>query len=94
MEIIKQNETFNLKETTDAYEMAGSVSRDVHGSLNININVTRLNGDRVGDCYYNKYANAEHVNLSISSSEDNREELVAYANTVIAYVLEYFESNL
>lgn len=94
MEIVKQNETFTLKDTTDAYEMTGTANRDVSGSMNVSINVNRIGGERVGDCYYNKYAEMGNVNFNVSSSEDNREELIAYADTVIDSVLEYFKVTL
>lgn len=94
MEIIRQNETFNLKDTTEVYEMNGSASRETSGAINININVNRLGGDRVGDCYYSKFSDADNVHFSVNCVEENREELSVYADTVIDSVLEYFKSNI
>ena len=94
MEIVKQNETFTLKETTEAYEMTGTTNREISGAINVSINVNRIGGERVGDCYYTKYAEMGNVNFNVSSSEENREELIAYANTVIDSVLEYFKATL
>lgn len=94
MEIAKQNETFILKDTTEAYEMTGTANREISGAINVSINVNRIGGERVGDCYYNKYAEMGNVNFTVSSAEENREELVAYADTVIDSVLEYFKATL
>ena len=93
MEITKQNETFNLKETTDVYEMNGTVSREALGGMNMNINVSRIGGDRLGDCFYNRYSDNANVHFSMNCSEENRIELATYATTVIDSVLEYFEAN-
>ena len=94
MEIAKQNETFILKDTTEAYEMTGTANREISGAINVSINVNRIGGERVGDCYYNKYAEMGNVNFTVSSAEEDREELVAYADTVIDSVLEYFKATL
>jgi hypothetical protein len=93
MEITKQNETFNLKDTTELYEMSGSASRDAAGSINIHINVNSVDGNRVGDCNYNKYGENETVNFSVSSSEENREALAVYGDTVVDSVLEYLKAS-
>lgn len=92
MEILKQNETFTLKDTTDVYEMNGNVSRDFMGTLNVNFSVTNLEGERVGDCYYNKYTDADTIHFDINCPESNRKALTAYAESVIDSVLEYIES--
>ena len=93
MEITKQNETFNLKDTTELYELSGSVSRDASGSINIHINVNSVDGNHVGDCNYNKYGENETVNFSVSSSEENREALAVYGDTVVDSVLEYLKAS-
>lgn len=92
MEIIKQNESFILKETTEAFEMNGNVNHDVSGSLSLHFNVNNLNGERVGDCHYSKYVEAGDVNFGVNCSEENRDNLIAYADTVVDSVLEYFKN--
>ena len=92
MEITKQNESFNLKETTAQFEMNGSASREVSGSLNIHFNVNKVGGERLGDCHYNKYGEAGDINFGINCSEENRDELTAYADTVIDAVLAYLQT--
>lgn len=93
MEIIKQTETFNLVDTTDAFTMSGNATKEASGALNIYFNVNKVSGETVGNCHYNKYAESESVQFSVNCSEENRDELTVYADTVIDYVLEYFKAN-
>lgn len=91
MEIIKQNETFNLEDTTDKFEMQGNVSVEVSGSLSIHFNVKNLSGERIGDCYYHNHDRSKGINLGISCSEEHREDLSAYVDYVIDSILTHFE---
>ena len=92
MEIVKQNESFNVKDANDTFEMNGSISREVSGSLNLYFNVSRVGGEHVGDCHYNKYGENSNVNFGVNCAEENRDELTAYADTVVDSVLEYFKN--
>lgn len=91
MEIIKQNESFTLKDTTETFEMIGSANREVSGSLNLHFNVNKVGGERVGEGHYNKYGETSDVNFGVNCSEENRDELLAYADTVVDSVLAYFK---
>lgn len=93
MEIIKQTETFKLVDTTDAFEMSGNATREASGALNVYFSVNKVSGEAVGNCNYNKYAESETVQFGVNCPEENRDELTAYADTVIDYVLEYFKAN-
>ena len=93
MEITKQNESFNLKDNNGVFEMNGSASREVSGSLNIHFNVSKVGGEHVGDCHYNKYGESNNVNFGINCAEENRDEFAAYADSVIDTVLEYFKNS-
>ena len=93
MEIIKQNETFNVKDSNEKFEMSGSVSRDISLSLNIYFNVNHLEGNRVGEVRYNKYVESGDVNFGVTCSEANRDELSAYADATVDYILEYLNGS-
>ena len=93
MKITKQNENFNLTDTTDLYETNGSMTCDVNGSLNIHFHVNRVGGETVGDCHYNKYGESSNVNFGLNCAEENRDELAAYADTLIDQALEFVNSN-
>lgn len=92
MEITKQNESFSLTDTTDVYSVNGNISKDVNGTLNVWLNVNTLEGERVGDCNYNKYQENSDVNFGLNCREEVREELAAYANTAIASILADFST--
>lgn len=92
MKITKQNETFNLTDATEVFVMEGDINRDNSGTLNIHFNVNTVDGDVVGDCHYNKYGDATTVNFGVNCSEENREALTVYADTVIDSILEHFKS--
>lgn len=94
MEITKQNENFTLTETTEVYEIRGSISRDGAGSLNIHFNISKLDGDHVGDAHYNSYAENDRVNFGVTCAEEIREEITACADTVIDSVINHFKSNI
>ena len=92
MEIIKQNESFILKDNNGTFEMNGNVSREVSGSLSLHINVSNLSGERIGDCHYNKYGESNEVNFGVNCSEEHRDTLTAYADTIVDSVLDYFKT--
>lgn len=92
MEIIKQNESFVLTDTTDVYVMNGNVNREASGTINVYFNVNTVGDEYVGDCHYSAYPENNTVNFGVNCSETNRDELTAYADTVIDSVLEYFNT--
>lgn len=92
MEIVKNSESFNLKDTTELFEMDGCVNQDVSGSLNIHFNITFNNGEFMGDCYYNKYKESNTINFNLNCSEEHRDTLTTYANSVIKFVLNSFKT--
>ena len=93
MEIIKKSENFNLKDTTEVFEMNGNFSYDTSGTLIVHFNVKNLDGSYVGDCQYNAYGESNNVSFTVSCSEPNRDALTAYANTIISAVIEHCKTN-
>lgn len=93
MNITKQSETFVFADSTEAFEMRGCVTSKTNETLNLHLNVTRVGGDRMGDCSYSKYCESDSVNFNVICSEENCDELTTYANTVISTVLEYLKSS-
>lgn len=92
MQITKQNETFNFKDTTDLYETTGNINREETGSLNIHFTVNKIGGDYLGDCHYNKYSDNGNVNFGVNTAEEHRDELTTYADSVIDYLLNHFNT--
>lgn len=94
IEITKQNETFQLKESTDnGWAMSGSASKEVSGSYSINFSVTKPGelSEYIGDCNYYKPSEDGQVSISYTVSEQNRDALVAYSDTVLDAVLAKFQ---
>jgi hypothetical protein len=89
MEIVKQNETFVLSDVTDSFVMNGFVTYDEQGSADIHFNLQNVNEEHLGTVYYTKTANDSVVNFNINCSEDNRNNLTAYVNTLIPEVLAF-----
>jgi hypothetical protein len=94
MEIVKQNETFILTDTTEVYETSGTISKEASGAFNVHFNVKNKEGERVGDCHYNKYGEGDSVNFGVSSSEEVREALTTYANELVESAIEYFKPTI
>lgn len=94
MEILKQNESFILQDTTDVYELKGSVNRETSGSVHINFAVNNVDGSHVGDCYYSRYAGSDNVSFSMSCGDESRDTLYKYASSVIAFVLDNFNPTI
>ena len=92
MEFIKQSESFTMKDTNGSLVLTGTVNREISGSLNMHFSVTRETGERVGEGHYSKYGVSGDINLGVNCSEEHRDELTAYADTVVDSVLEYFKS--
>lgn len=91
MEIIKQTENFTLTETTDAYKSAGSITNSASGQLNVHFTINKVEGDYLGDCYYNRQSETNAASFSISCPEENRAELTTYAVGLVDSVLDYFK---
>ena len=91
MDIVKQNETFLLTDSTEAFTMNGSVTYEVSGGLNIQFNLINLEGEYIVNCSYYKYVDNDKANFNISAPEERRAEFTAYADTVIASVFEFLK---
>jgi hypothetical protein len=92
MEITKLNEIFSITDSTDVFEMVGSISSETSGTLNIHFSVNRISGEHLGDCSYNKYVIEGALNLTLNCLEENREEFSTYANSIITNVLNHFKT--
>ena len=80
MEITKQNQTFNLKDTTsDGWTVSGSATQEVDGNTSINFSVSKdgeLN-NQVG--YYNYNVPTDGmVNINITAIPENIDAVIDY----------------
>lgn len=83
MEITKQNQTFNLKDTTsDGWTVSGSATQEVDGNTSINFSVSKdgeLN-NQVG--YYN-------YNINITAIPENLDAVIDYTQTATKKIKDY-----
>lgn len=73
--------------------MNSTVSREMLGGIDTSINVSKIGGDRLGDCFYNRYSDNVNIHFNMNCSEKNRTELATCAIAVIDAVLKYFKAN-
>ena len=91
MEITKQNQTFNLKDTTsDGWTVSGSATQEVDGNTSINFSVSKdgeLN-NQVG--YYNYNVPTDGmVNINITAIPENLDAVIDYTQTATQKIKDY-----
>lgn len=91
MEITKQNQTFNLKDTTsNGWTVSGSATQEVNGSTSINFSVSKdgeLN-NQVG--YYNYNVPTDGmININITALPENLDAVIDYTQTATQLIKDY-----
>ena len=96
MEINKTNESFNLKDTTDAgWSVGGTATNSSNGSLylNLNINSTDESGINTNIGYYNINIPTEGMyNINVTALPEYYSALTTYAESAIKTVQEYIKN--
>ena len=94
MEITKQNETFNLTDTTEkGWKVTGTATNDVNGSLSINFNVNSSGelSDNIG--WYNVSIPSDGmISLSLSASPKYYTDLIDYSQQALKIVQDYLNN--
>lgn len=91
MEITKQNQTFNISDTTsEGWTITGSATQDVDGYTTISFNINKdgkLN-NQVG--YYN-YSIPKNgmANVNITSNPESLDAFIDYAQTATQLIKDY-----
>lgn len=93
MEIKKQSESFVITDSTDELYTNGTISHEISGTLNMQFNVNDAEGIYMGSCSYNNYGDSSNISFNINCSEEKRDHMISYSNTIIDEVLEYFKQN-
>lgn len=91
MEITKQNQTFNINDTTsDGWTVSGSATQEVNGNTTINFSVSKdgeLN-NQVG--YYNYNIPTDGmVNINITALPENLDAMIDYTQTATQLIKDY-----
>lgn len=90
MEITKQNENYNITDTTsNGWSVSGSATKEESGSVSINFTANTDLGS-VGYMNYYKPVDTDVISANYTVSEANRDEFCTYADTVIDTVLTKF----
>lgn len=93
MEIVKQNENYSISDKTEkGWIVSGNASSEVNGALSFNISVSSELGENIGNFSYSKWAENDNISVNYTVAEVNRDDLVAYSDTLIDWVLEQFKA--
>lgn len=91
MEITKQNQTFNIKDTTsEGWTITGSATQDVDGYTTISFNINK-DGELNNQVGYYNYSIPKNgmANVNITSNPESLDALIDYAQTATQKVKDY-----
>ena len=91
MEITKQNQTFNINDTTsDGWTVSGSATQEVNGSTSINFSVSK-DGELNNQVGYYNYSIPKNgmANVNITSNPENLDAFIDYAQTATQLIKDY-----
>ena len=91
MEITKQNQTFNINDTTsDGWTVSGSATQEVNGSTSINFSVIK-DGELNNQVGYYNYSIPKNgmANVNITSNPESLDAFIDYAQTATQLIKDY-----
>ena len=91
MEITKQNQTFNINDTTsDGWTVSGSATQEVNGSTSINFSVSK-DGELNNQVGYYNYSIPKNgmANVNITSNPESLDAFINYAQTATQLIKDY-----
>ena len=91
MEITKQNQTFNINDTTsDGWTISGSATQEVNGSTSINFSVSK-DGELNNQVGYYNYSIPKNgmANVNITSNPESLDAFIDYAQTATQKIKDY-----
>ena len=91
MEITKQNQTFNINDTTsDGWTVSGSAAQEVNGSTSINFSVSK-DGELNNQVGYYNYSIPKNgmANVNITSNPESLDAFIDYAQTATQLIKDY-----
>ena len=91
MEITKQNQTFNLSDTTsNGWTVSGSATQVVNGSTSINFSVSK-DGELNNQVGYYNYSIPKNgmANVNITSNPESLDAFIDYAQTATQKIKDY-----
>lgn len=89
MEIVKQNCTFSISDTTsNGWKMSGNYSLETQGALSINYSVVNELEENIGDCNYYKPTDGR-ISVNYSVLEANKAEFSTYMDSVVEQIINH-----
>ena len=91
MEITKQNQTFNISDTTsDGWTVSGSATQEVNGSTSINFSVNK-DGELNNQVGYYNYSIPKNgmANVNITSNPESLDAFIDYTQTATQLIKDY-----
>ena len=91
MKITKQNQTFNINDTTsDGWTVSGSATQEVNGSTSINFSVSK-DGELNNQVGYYNYSIPKNgmANVNITSNPESLDAFIDYAQTATQKIKDY-----
>ena len=91
MEITKQNQTFNINDTTsEGWTVSGSATQEVNGSTSINFSVSK-DGELNNQVGYYNYSIPKNgmANVNITSNPESLDAFINYAQTATQKIKDY-----
>ena len=76
MEITKQNEVYQINDSTEKYNISGSLNINLDNSYSFNISMTDVNNS-VTMSYY-KTITSDHINVTYNAPKNFEEDLLNY----------------
>ena len=91
MEITKQNQTFNVKDTTsEGWTITGSATQDVQGYTTISFNINKDGELKNQVGYYNYSIPTDGmVNINITALPENLDAMIDYTQTATQKIKDY-----
>lgn len=76
MEITKQNEIYQINDSTEKYNISGSLNVNSDNSYSFNISMTDANNPKTMSYY--KTATSDHIDVNYNAPKDSEEDLLNY----------------
>lgn len=84
MEITKQNEIYQINDSTEKYNISGSLNVNSDNSYSFNISMTDANNSKIMSYY--KTVTPDHIDVNYNASKDSEEDLLNYVKDNIQII--------
>lgn len=76
MEITKRNEVYQINDSTEKYNISGSLNINLDNSYSFNISMTDTNHSKTMSYY--KTITSNHIDVNYNAPKDSEEDLLNY----------------